>query len=130
MSDRLFRQTLALVWVRKAFGFESTQPKERAFRLLEEAMELAQAEGCSLDDCQLLLQQVYTRPMGAVSTEMGDVAFTLLAYAQSRSLDLERYEAERLQRALLGDIEMFRRRQNEKHAMGLSVEGIKAKDTK
>jgi hypothetical protein len=57
--------------------------EQRAFRFIEEALELAQAAGTSREDVLRLVQYVYDRPVGVISQEIGGVMVTLAALATS-----------------------------------------------
>lgn len=118
---RDFRQAQVLAWCIEAFGSDpdETGPRTRAMRLVEEALELAQAEGIKYDEVMLVAHVVYVRPVGEVHQEIGGVATTLMAYCASRGLslaDCERLEIERIDKK---PIEHFRRRQHEKREAGL-----------
>jgi hypothetical protein len=62
---------------------------ERTHRFLEEALELAQASGCSRDEALKLVEYVYSRPSGDVQQEVGGVMVTLagLCYASGVEMD-------------------------------------------
>lgn len=70
----------AIHWVRTAIGAQSATPAERALRLLEEAMELAQAEGISRNQTAALADHVHSRPKGEAIQEARGVAFCAYAY--------------------------------------------------
>jgi NTP pyrophosphatase (non-canonical NTP hydrolase) len=53
--------------------------RERTHRFLEEALELAQANGCSREDAIALVNYVYGRPLGDPKSEVGGVMVTLAA---------------------------------------------------
>lgn len=75
-------------WVRSRFGANALHDRqERVARLLEEAAELAQAEGLALDTAQRILARTYSRPVGEVGSEVAGVGLTLAAYCVAAGLD-------------------------------------------
>lgn len=79
-----------LDWVRATFGQKFLNDRERAFRFIEESIELVQAIGLSSSDVVWILRHVYGRPTGDYSQEMGGVTITLEALAEHLSVDLNR----------------------------------------
>jgi len=67
-------------WIRTRIGADHIAPQERAIRLLEEAVELAQAEGIPFDPVMRQIFHVYGRPAGQPQQEAGGVAVTLLGW--------------------------------------------------
>lgn len=65
-------------WLRACFGdIGHIDPEERTHRFLEEAIELAQASGCTKRDAMRLVDYVYSRPQGKPDQEVGGVMVTL-----------------------------------------------------
>jgi hypothetical protein len=62
--------------------------RERTHRFLEEALELAQANGCSGEDAQALIEYVYSRPAGRPELEVGGVMVTLAGLCIATSTDM------------------------------------------
>ncbi len=62
---------------------------ERTHRFLEEALELAQANGCSRNDAIALVQYVYGRPVGVPASEVGGVMVTLAALCSASGIDMD-----------------------------------------
>ncbi|WP_055049019.1 hypothetical protein [Devosia sp. A16] len=62
---------------------------ERTHRFLEEALELAQANGCSRDDALALVNYVFARPTGNAALEAGGVLVTLAGLCSATDIDLE-----------------------------------------
>ena len=60
-------------------------------RLLEEACELAQAEGINIEQAMGQLRHVYARPAGHVFQEAGGVAVCLLGWCAARNVPLMAY---------------------------------------
>lgn len=76
-------------WLRECFGSDVASSKlERTHRFLEEALELAQAGGCSRDDALALVTYVYSRPVGDVYAETGGVLVTLAGMAEAYEVDM------------------------------------------
>lgn len=59
------------------YGTAVNSRRYQAFRFLEEACELAQAEGLSEEDCLNMVRYVMSRPKGDSFVEAGDVQLTL-----------------------------------------------------
>ena len=59
----LDEQSRLVEWGTRCFGAEHmADPKVRALRLLEEAIEFAQSVGAPDDQCRDLIDYVYSRP--------------------------------------------------------------------
>lgn len=75
-------------WMRRCFvRKDSLTPLQRAFRFVEEALELAQAVGTSRAEVVQLADYVYSRPAGEPSQEIGGVMVVLAGVAASLRLD-------------------------------------------
>lgn len=71
-------QQRTFMWAKKCFGIEHTMDKrERAYRFLEESLELVQALDISKEDVTLLVEYVFDRPKGEIHQEIGGVLVTL-----------------------------------------------------
>lgn len=76
-------------WLIACFGIEdSVNQKERAHRFLEEALELAQAGGCTADEAARMVDYVFSRPTGTISQETGGVMTTLAALCSVHDVDM------------------------------------------
>jgi len=65
-------------WMRRCFVRPgSLSVEQRAFRFLEESLELAQACGTTRDEALQLVEYVYARPVGEVKQEIGGVMVTI-----------------------------------------------------
>lgn len=62
---------------------------ERTHRFLEEALELAQANGCSREDAAALVQYVYDRPVGHPDLEVGGTMVTLAALCSASDINMD-----------------------------------------
>jgi NTP pyrophosphatase (non-canonical NTP hydrolase) len=121
------RQAKVYEWCLATFGRAEQELQERAIRLVEEAIELAQAEGileCTLRD---LLEVVYLKPSGYAHQEAGGVGTTLLAYCQAAGISANRAEKEEWDRVRQLDPEYFRERQARKVAAGVAFKTSRPK---
>ena len=88
-------------WAREVFGeVAATDPKERVLRILEEAAELAQAEGLPRSQAHMILDYVFDRPAGEAPQELAGVYLTLMAYAEAKGLSLNVEARKELERVL------------------------------
>lgn len=77
-------------WVEACFPPSAhTNVEERVHRFLEEALELAQASGCSREDALELVNYVFARPEGEPTQETGGVLITLAALSNINGIDME-----------------------------------------
>lgn len=114
------RQVLVGQWVVACWGEQVMNPHERALRVLEEAAELAQAEGVLFALAVRVLDVVFSRPPGQPEQEAGGIGVTLLAWAYCRSLSLDALIAAEIARVLAKPIAHFQTRQAEKASLGIS----------
>lgn len=61
---------------------------ERTHRFLEEALELAQANGCSRSEAMVLVDYVFGRPKGQPDQEVGGVMVTLASLCSATGLNM------------------------------------------
>jgi hypothetical protein len=109
-------------WALRCFGSRSFNSlPERARRVLEEAIELAQASGLSIEDGLNLMQYVYRRPIGELSQELAGVGSTLLVLAESQKIDLKAVISADIQRVLELPEEYFKERLARKVAAGMAI---------
>jgi hypothetical protein len=87
--------------------------QERTHRFLEEALELAQANGCTRKDAQALVEYVYSRPEGRPECEVGGVMVTLASLCSATSIDMNEAGDRELKRNW-ERIEAIRRKQASK----------------
>lgn len=77
-------------WAVRCFGEAVADDHvERTHRFLEEAMELAQARGCTKEEALGLLDYVFSRAAGDPVQEVGGVAMTLAALCSASDIDME-----------------------------------------
>lgn len=119
MNTRDNRQQLIGAWTRNVFGVAMMTPHERVLRVLEEALELAQAEGLTREEATRLTDYVFARPVGNPEQELGGLGLTLVAYAESKGLSADDAEEREIHRVLSRDPAYFRKRNLEKAAAGV-----------
>lgn len=77
-------------WIAECFPPEAGADRiERAHRLLEEAIELAQACGTSKEDAIQLVSYVFDRPIGDQEQEVGGVMVTLAALCSAINISMD-----------------------------------------
>jgi len=114
------RQSEVLSWAVSTFGPIALDRRERAARLLEECIELAQAEGLSSELVSRIAERVYSRPAGDVKRELAQVAMTLDASAENLGLDAQAAAAGELERVKGIPAAHFVGRQAAKAALGIA----------
>jgi hypothetical protein len=92
-------------WCVDCFG-ETTaaDARERVYRFLEEALELAQSLGCTEAQARELAAYVFDREIGEPQQEVGGVMVTLAALTFAKRLDLEGSAAAEIERIELPEI--------------------------
>jgi len=116
------RQAAVADWVIRCWGARVLASRaERGGRLLEEALELAQAVDLPREKALAILDHVYGRPAGDPAQEAGGVGVTLLALSASLGLSADDAEAAEVARVLAKPVEHFRRRHAEKEVAGVMV---------
>lgn len=94
-------QTQARAWAVTCFGVEDANNlTERAHRVLEEALELAQSLGCTRADAHTLVDYVFNRPTGLVSQEAGGVMLSLSVLCGAAGVNLGWNAISELQRVI------------------------------
>lgn len=115
MGFRQFQRAVGF-WVQACFGVEvAADKKERAFRFLEEANELAQAMGVTRADAHSLVDYTWNRPAGEAPQEVGGCAITLAALCEAADIDLGKQGVNELDRVCTpAMIERIREKQKSK----------------
>lgn len=92
-DDRICQDTYqdgVKLWLESCFGSEiASDRQERCHRFLEEALELAQACGCTRKDAIELVQYVFNRPTGDKRQEVGGAMVTLAGLCHAHDLDMQ-----------------------------------------
>jgi len=122
MDNMATMTQLACDWVQRCFGADVLlNRQERALRLLEETLELAQSVGVPPSDVRTLVDYVYSRPPGMETREIGSVLLTAAVMCRvlgwSDPTDLLLSE---LRRVLDTDVDKFKRRWREKIEAGVA----------
>ena len=81
-------QRRARQWVIKVFGSPFLNKRERALRVLEEAIELAQAYGITREEALAVHTLAYSREPGQTRSEIGDLVYVLAILAEEENLCL------------------------------------------
>lgn len=77
-------------WLEACFSPDvRTNRGERTHRFLEEALELAQANGCTRDDAFALIEYVFGRPAGEAAQEVGGVMVTLASLCSASEINMD-----------------------------------------
>jgi NTP pyrophosphatase (non-canonical NTP hydrolase) len=88
LSIRPF-QSRVRSWIEQTFDPENADDhEERDCRFMEEAIELFQARGRSIDQLWKLAQYVYSREPGEVEQELGGVLTTAAALSAAARIDM------------------------------------------
>jgi len=114
-------QAAVLRWVTDTFGASTINPRERVLRVLEEAIELAQAEGVPAELARGVLEHVYKKPPGDPAQEIGGVGVTLLGYCAVKGISADAAERAEAERVFAVDPTYFRERHNAKAAAGIAT---------
>jgi hypothetical protein len=94
-------------WIKTRIGEENAHRRERAMRLLEEAVELAQSEGITREQINRQTAHVFARPIGDPRQEAAGVAVCLLGWCAATGntlIDLATAEIERIEAKPLSEI--------------------------
>ena len=89
MNNTSFQERVAR-WIDACFPASAKVDRnERTHRFLEEALELAQANGCSREEATALVNYVYGRPQGVPEAEVGGVMVTLAGLCGAFGIDMD-----------------------------------------
>lgn len=94
LTPPVSRVRAMLDWCHRTFGPVALDRQERAMRLLEEAMEVAQCEGITSGLMAKMAHRTGTRPLGKLNVEVGQVMNLLECLAENAGLNA-RAEGER-----------------------------------
>jgi uncharacterized protein YfiM (DUF2279 family) len=109
-----------LKWATDTFGAVAMNRNERAARILEEALELAQAEGVTQETADRLVARVYGRPAGEPKGEYQGLCMTVQAYAELTDDPFYEAAAREYVRVVSRPREEWRARHDAKAAAGVA----------
>lgn len=108
-------------WVTQCFGEDILLNKrERIRRFVEEALELAQATGLTMQDICDVGNYVYARPVGEVPQEVAGCGVTLLGIGAAFGIDVMEEIEKEISRIESIPPDYFRKKHAEKHKAGVS----------
>lgn len=109
-------------WCVAAFGdHDARSIPQRGLRLVEEAIETAQACGCDAAMLHRLVDHVYAKPVGELGQELGGLGVTLLALAEAAGLSADAAETAEIERVKAKPLEHFAARNAAKKAAGFGA---------
>lgn len=91
-------ETRVADWVITRIGLDHMASPERAMRLLEESVELAQAEGLTESQVNKQVAHVFARPAGDPKQEAAGVAVCLLAWCEANGVTFDAIAREEITR--------------------------------
>lgn len=109
-----------LEWATEMFGPIARDRRERACRFLEEAIELAQAEGLNIETVDKIIWRVYSRPPGQSPKEVGQARMTLNCLAWNMGLEAGAEEKKEWDRVRSIPKEEWKRRHDDKIKLGIA----------
>lgn len=108
-------------FVKTTFGESSLARVERVRRVMEEAIELAQAVGLPWQELETITMHVYRKPKGEITQEIAGTAMCLMALCEVEGLYLDRLAQREIQRVRRLDPDHFRARQTAKALVGIGL---------
>lgn len=115
------RPSRFLMWARDTFGDIALDPRERAMRFAEEAVELAHA--CNIDEVvmQAIVRRVYSRLPGEVPKELGQALVTLELLAKAINVNADDEATKEFYRVQAIPKEEWSRRHKAKSDIGIAT---------
>lgn len=120
--DNEASEAQVLQWAKTTFGTDALNPKERAFRLLEESIELCQAFGIHKDMAHRLVTAVYEKPLGDPIQEIGGIAVCLAALCARLGISRRFAFTIEFNRCLEKAVDTIRPKYRKKIADGLTID--------
>lgn len=117
--NHLLRPKRFLKWAVDMFGPVALERGERLSRFVEEAVELAHAEGMPRERLERFLDRVYARPPGETFKEIGQAQATLECFAESIGLSSDGEAQREWDRVQAIPKEEWQRRHAAKAAVGI-----------
>jgi hypothetical protein len=96
---------------------------ERAMRMLEEALELAQASGVTAPEISVIFEHVWSRPVGNIGQEHAGVMISLLSSATANGIYLEDVTQAEIDRIWAVPLETILEKQKMKNRAGITKYG-------
>jgi len=115
---RMPAESAVLAWAVRSFGPIAENVDERAARVAEEAIEIAQVEGVPLETITRIADRVYSRPAGERWQEIGGTMLGLLSYAAIVGLTLSDCARREFDRVLAKPRDWWAKKHAEKVAAG------------
>lgn len=117
-TESMNYQQRVMKWAEEAFGqTDAHDMNMRRHRFLEEAIELAQAAGGTLEELIQIAQYVHAKPPGEMKQEVGGTMVTLGAFCEAHGIDMRSAGEEELARCWKL-IEKIREKHRNKPAFG------------
>lgn len=110
----------AFIWAKEMFGEVATDPRERAMRFLEEAVEVSHSLGLDVDTTLAIVDRVYDRDQGVISRELGQAQITLEVLAKALEVDIEEEANKEFYRIQAVPKAEWERRHAAKQALGIA----------
>jgi hypothetical protein len=118
------RQATVKDWITRVFGARTLNLRFRAERVLEEALELAQACGYPKAKIAGLVDKVYANPPGEIGQEVGGVGISVLALCDTAGISADHCESAEIDRVLSKSVDHFKARLERKLADGVCSEDL------
>ncbi|MBP2498351.1 NTP pyrophosphatase (non-canonical NTP hydrolase) [Methylobacterium sp. PvP062] len=118
------RQVVVKDWITRVFGLRTLNLRFRAERVLEEALELAQAAGYPQEKIAGLTAKVYANPPGALRQEVGGLGISVLALCETAEISADECEEAEILRVLSKSTAHFKARIERKIADGVCSEDL------
>lgn len=109
-----------LKWAIEIFGPVAADRRERAMRFVEEAIEVAHAEGVLEITLENMIERVYSRKAGEISREIGQASATLEMFAASIGVSVSDEAAREFARVKRFPKEHWRKRHAAKVELGIA----------
>jgi hypothetical protein len=111
-----------MTWAVQAFGYDCAHStEERALRVVEEALEFAQASGVTPAQIERLASRVYSKPSGLRTAELRDLCMAVAAATATFNTTMLAAGEEAFARVHAMPLEHWRERQAEKMRAGVAM---------
>jgi hypothetical protein len=119
--EAVARPAAFLAWAVETFGPVAKLRSERLMRFVEEAIELAHADGMERRILTAIAQRVYARDPGEINKEIGQAQATLETYAENIGVSSDDLAEREWQRVQSIPREEWERRHAAKQALGIAI---------